>query len=529
MNTPRFFNTAGPVRCDEHYCLPPLKRFNLDDVLSLIDQKKYFVLHAPRQSGKTSSLQALMDYLNHEGKYNCLYFNVELGQSAREDVMQGIQAILSEMALMAEDFLADPFPESIWASVLEKSGGHAAFNKVLTHWAEKSPKPLVLLIDEIDALVGDTLISVLRQLRAGYAKRPARFPQSIILCGVRDVRDYRIHSEQEKAIITGGSAFNVKAESLRLGNFNQADVETLYAQHTFDTGQKFEPDALNLVWELTQGQPWLVNALGYEVCFKIKAHRNRSVSITTKMLEQAKENLILRRETHLDQLMDKLKEARVQRVIQPILLGEKTPLSPEDIEYVIDLGLVHRYQNGRLEIANRIYQEVIPRELAWGFQMSMVEETVWYVDAHSGKLDMEKLLAAFQSFFRENSEHWLQQFQYHEAGPQLLLQAFLQRILNSGGRVEREYGLGRMRTDLLVIWPLSEGTQKVVIELKLVYVSRQSTITQGLQQTWQYMDKAGTAEGHLLIFDRDINHAWADKIFREEQSYQNQTIIVWGM
>jgi len=231
MNTPRFFNTAGPVRCDEHYCLPPLKRFNLDDVLSLIDQKKYFVLHAPRQSGKTSSLQALMDYLNHEGKYNCLYFNVELGQSAREDVMQGIQAILSEMALMAEDFLADPFPESIWASVLEKSGGHAAFNKVLTHWAEKSPKPLVLLIDEIDALVGDTLISVLRQLRAGYAKRPARFPQSIILCGVRDVRDYRIHSEQEKAIITGGSAFNVKAESLRLGNFNQADVETLYAQH----------------------------------------------------------------------------------------------------------------------------------------------------------------------------------------------------------------------------------------------------------------------------------------------------------
>jgi len=293
--------------------------------------------------------------------------------------------------------------------------------------------------------------------------------------------------------------------------------------------RNIEPDALNLVWELTQGQPWLVNALGYEVCFKIKAHRNRSVSITTKMLEQAKENLILRRETHLDQLMDKLKEARVQRVIQPILLGEKTPLSPEDIEYVIDLGLVHRYQNGRLEIANRIYQEVIPRELAWGFQMSMVEETVWYVDAHSGKLDMEKLLAAFQSFFRENSEHWLQQFQYHEAGPQLLLQAFLQRILNSGGRVEREYGLGRMRTDLLVIWPLSEGTQKVVIELKLVYVSRQSTITQGLQQTWQYMDKAGTAEGHLLIFDRDINHAWADKIFREEQSYQNQTIIVWGM
>jgi hypothetical protein len=95
---------------------------------------------------------------------------------------------------------------------------------------------------------------------------------------------------------------------------------------------------------LTQGQPWLVNALGYEVCFKIKAHRDRSLMITSAMIEQAKENLILRRETHLDQLLDKLKEARVQRVIQPILLGEETLISQEDTEYVIDLGLVRRHQ-----------------------------------------------------------------------------------------------------------------------------------------------------------------------------------------
>jgi hypothetical protein len=529
MNTARFFNTAGPVRCDEHYCLPPLERFNLDDVLSLIEQKKYFVLHAPRQSGKTSSLLALMAKLNQSEKYRCLYFNVEVGQSGRGNVERAMRAILGEMASMARDFLEDTWLDEIWFDIFNKYGGEMALNEILTRWAKVSPKPLVLLIDEIDALVGDTLISVLRQLRAGYAKRPTHFPQSIILCGVRDVRDYRIHSEKEKAIITGGSAFNVKAKSLRLGYFNQSEVERLYAQHTFDSGQAFEDQALDLVWRLTQGQPWLVNALGYEVCFDIKAHRNRSLQITSQMIEQAKENLILRRETHLDQLMDKLKEGRVQRVIQPILLGEKIPMSNDDIEYVMDLGLVHRYQNGQIEIANRIYQEVIPRELAWGFQMGLVEETVWYVEAQSGKLNMDKLLTAFQSFFRENSEHWLQQFQYQEAGPQLLLQAFLQRIVNGGGRVEREYGLGRMRTDLLVIWPFSTGIQKVVIELKLLYVSRQNTISQGLQQTWQYMDKADTGEGHLLIFDRNPNQAWADKIFREEKSYKNQNIIVWGM
>ncbi len=164
----------------------------------------------------------------------------------------------------------DPFPQTVWQSVLSDYGVGAALNQVLTLWAEESPRPLVLLIDEIDSLVGDTLIAVLRQLRAGYDKRPTLFPQSVLLCGVRDVRDYRIHSSQEKAIITGGSAFNVKAKSLRLGNFVQAEMETLYQQHTEETGQLFESAALGLVWDLTQGQPWLVNALGYEVCFEMR-------------------------------------------------------------------------------------------------------------------------------------------------------------------------------------------------------------------------------------------------------------------
>jgi predicted AAA+ superfamily ATPase len=96
--TQRFFNTAGPIKCEIHYCLPPLERFSLNEVLALIDQQKYFVLHAPRQTGKTSSLLALMEYLNQEGKYRCLYINVEIAQSAREDVKRGIRAILAEIA-----------------------------------------------------------------------------------------------------------------------------------------------------------------------------------------------------------------------------------------------------------------------------------------------------------------------------------------------------------------------------------------------------------------------------------------------
>ncbi len=225
-------------------------------------------------------------------------------------------------------------------TALETHGGTGALNEVLTLWARHSPQPLVLLIDEIDSLVGDTLIAVLRQLRAGYDKRPTNFPQSVVLCGVRNIQDYRIHSSREKSVITGGSAFNIRAASLRMGDFTQPEVEQLYQEHTNETGQIFHKDALQMLWHLTQGQPWLVNALGYELCFEMEPGRDHVQPITVELVMQAKERLILRRETHLDQLTDKLREERVKRVIEPILSGEGDPnlIPTDDIDYVRDLG-----------------------------------------------------------------------------------------------------------------------------------------------------------------------------------------------
>lgn len=529
--TERFFNTAGPVRCEIHYCFPPLERFDLPEILTLIDQQKYFVLHAPRQTGKTSALLALMEYLNRQGKYRCVYLNVEIAQAAREDVARAMPAILTELASWAKFALDDHFVEQIWPEILARSGEYAALAEVLSQWAVESPEPLVLLIDEIDALIGDTLISVLRQLRAGYARRSKAFPQSVVLCGVRDVRDYRIHSNREKAIITGGSAFNIKAKSLRLGNFSQTEVRQLYDQHTTETGQVFAETAIERAWELTQGQPWLVNALAYETCFEMVSGRDRSQPITTEMITQAEEQLILRRETHMDQLVDKLQEERVRRVISPILQGSslERAVSQDDIQYVVDLGLVQRTSSG-VQIANPIYREIIPRELSYIQQLNFesLYQPTWYIGT-DGRLEMDKLLTAFQQFFREHAESWVQRFDYVEAGPQLLMQAFLQRIINGGGRVEREYGLGRGRTDLLIIWPYPSGEQRVVIELKIRRGALEQTIVQGVAQTWTYLDRVGAEAGHLVIFDRDKKRSWEKKIFSQEETYENRTIKVWGM
>ncbi len=527
-----FFNTTGPVEAEKHYCLPPLKRWDLNEILSLIDQEKYFVLHAPRQTGKTSCLLALMEYLNQSGKYRCMYCNVEGAQVARENVKEGIRAILSEMADAAHHYLNDPFLEDRWYAAWQERGEYDALKYLLGSWAKSSSLPLVVLIDEIDTLQGDTLISVLRQLRAGYARRPNAFPHTVVLCGVRDVRNYRVRSKQDKAIITGGSAFNVKAESLRLGDFSQQDVVKLLHQHTESTGQTFEEAALHRVWYLSQGQPWLVNALAYTTCFKMSEGRDRTHPITETMVLEAKEQIVVHRQTHIDQLLKQLEEERVRRVMEPFLKGESMTeaVEADDLQYLADLGLIRRNAQGFV-VANPIYQEVIPRELTYVVQSDLdpLYEPQWYRDPQSGRLDMRQLLDAFQQFFREHSEHWVDRFQYKEAGPQLLMQAFLQRIVNGGGRVEREYGLGRKRTDLLVLMPTAEGTQKVVIELKVLHKSREATQAEGVQQTSEYMDRCGTSEGYLVMFDRNLQRSWKDKCFFEEVDAPPYRIGVYGM
>jgi hypothetical protein len=200
-------------------------------------------------------------------------------------------------------------------------------------------------------------------------------------------------------------------------------------------------------------------------------------------------------------------------------------LPPDDVDYVLDLGLVDRI-DGQLAIANAMYREIIPRQLTYSTTLTISQEPVWYLRP-DGRLDDGKLLAGFQDFFREHSEHWLQRFDYQEAGPQLLMQAFLQRIANGGGRVEREYGLGRGRTDLLVIWRTPGGVQKIVLELKILRKSLERTLAEGLEQTWQYLDRVGEGAGHLVIFDRS-DRPWEEKIYRREETWRGRRITVWG-
>jgi hypothetical protein len=88
----RFFNTAGPCKPDIHYMLPPTDR--LPDVQLLIDQQSYFVLHGPRQSGKTTAMLELARRLTAAGRYAAVLVSAEVGAPFSQDLGAAELAIL---------------------------------------------------------------------------------------------------------------------------------------------------------------------------------------------------------------------------------------------------------------------------------------------------------------------------------------------------------------------------------------------------------------------------------------------------
>jgi hypothetical protein len=469
--------------------LPAMRR--VPELRRLIEQESSFVVHAPRQVGKTTALLSLARELTREGRHVAVLVSMEVGAAFPNDVGAAEAAMLNSWQSAARtqlrpELCPPPFPQA------PAGRGIAA---ALEAWAQAAPKPLIAFLDEIDALRGDVLISVLRQLRDGYRNRPENFPASLALIGLRDVRDYKVASGGSSTLGTA-SPFNIKVESLTLRNFTRDEVAELYQQHTADAGQVFLPEAVDRAFYWTQGQPWLVNALARQMVETLVPDATQP--LTAAHVDAAKELLLRRQDTHLDSLAERLREPRVRRILEPMLAGRALGDVPEDdLRFVQDLGLVRMASSGGLEVANPLYREVIPRVLAnTAFASLPPQSPTWLrVD---GRLDMERLMEAFLAFWRQHGQPLLGTAPYHEIAPHLVLMAFLHRVANGGGTLEREYAISTGRMDLC----LRHGPDTLALELKVWRDGEKDPLDEGLAQLDGYLAGLGLDTGWLVLFDR---------------------------
>jgi len=308
---------------------------------------QYFLIHAPRQTGKTTFLHALAHRLNKEGNYVSVVCSLESAGYNSITVETANEVFIQSLYLTAEVFLP---PDLMPPNPNSYSSSNILLRNYLTDWSRFLDKPLVLLLDEVDALYDDVLISTLRQLRDGFQTRPKHFPQSIALVGLRDIRDFRMRA---------------RADNPSIGS---EEVRGLLDQHTQDTGQVFSEEVLEKLYAYSGGQPWLTNALANEVVRELLKN-DYTQEITLDLIELAKERLIEQRQTHLDSLADKIDDPRVRPIIMSIITGDSPAFDGADdaIRYCRDLGIIST--GNPIQFANPIYREIItghsPNELVY--------------------------------------------------------------------------------------------------------------------------------------------------------------------
>ncbi|MDR1857774.1 MAG: ATP-binding protein [Desulfovibrio sp.] len=485
----------------------------LPEACQLVLDHKYFAIHAARQSGKTTLLMSLVDRLNALDDYCAVYCSLEAVQGY-SNPKKGLHMIID---IINNDFSKMDYINSF---TRQPHGDDATgIRDALSNIAKSIDRKLVIFFDEADCLSCETLISFLRQLRNGYIyRKQIPFPWSIALVGMRDIRDYKAHIRPDSDTLGSASPFNIITESLTLRNFTGEQIKELYFQHTTCTGQIFEDAAIDRAYYWSEGQPWLVNALAHQIIEK-DLRRDYTQIITSSHFDAAAESIILRRDIHIDSLLDRLKEARVQRIIEPIIYGGDISFDmlSDDVQFCLNIGLVAGESLKDLHIANPIYNEVITRTLTYIAQEKLPESLInRWMDGES--IDISALLKEFQKFWRENSEIWIEKFQYKEAAPHLILYAYLQRVVNGGGRIRRDAALGTGRADICV----SYAGKKYPIELKLAGTQ---PISESLEQVNKYMERCGSAVGWLGIFDRSKTKPWSKKIYWKTKKIAGDKVV----
>ena len=523
------FAVGGPIDPMTDYFIPFNERVPsefLSEMKSLVFGGRYFSIRAPRQSGKTSFMLWFSKDVLNGMKLNygaedpltiCSVFVDFLALGGGNASVRSIVNMINDACMLRGIDTKNALSSIEVVNAVD-------YNIILKYlrtlsadlFAQK--KLLVLIIDEADALKGDTGELFFDQLRMGYkdSEGSRNFPFSVCLVSMCSIEDFEFMKDRNLS----ASPFNVLTEMMMLPRFTLSQVISLFQQHTTETGQVFEDGVLPFIFEQTQGQPWLCNRIGKEICFKDATNVDRTKSIPLSSVYNAISIVSKKRENHMMYLDLQLNELRKRTILllayinemklKPLLSNNRDEMIKEEIEYYMDSGLIENSFEG-IVFACPIYHNLCTFLLSDWYNVTFCYSSFPLLTSNSsidkfygadGKMLMPVIIQYFQDYWggrqiRKNEIH-------RETFCSILMETAFYTISNGSMVTEQNQGL---RPALVWTRKLNGGQfYKVLIENKLYHKSSHDDLLKACStQISQYATQSHRQcdEYHMIFLDLD--------------------------
>ncbi|MDR1608729.1 MAG: hypothetical protein LBT38_10040 [Deltaproteobacteria bacterium] len=543
------FNPTGPCNPNTRYMLPVLARQTGVD--SAIEEKNYFVLHAPQRSGKTTFLNFLTNKINSEGNYYalmCSLASLKIVSDKDETLTKIVSLINKSMAKSKVKQIKDK--ANTYNSLPQMADTNQKVRALLNQLCEDLDKDLIVFFEEADYPCWIGLLTFMAQIQEAYLirERPGhKFPRAMAFVGCRDIMACLFEAQSDTKISKiKFPPFNIIKKTLTLDNFTKPEIKTLCQQHTTASGQIFLDSAIERIWHWSAGQPGSVNALANETVVKI-LNKDYSATITGEQVDQAAESLIKQRYAPFDSILKRLKEPRVHMVMDSVIAGIpfKEFIEMDNREYCQALGLLVPGESGKNRPANPLLQQVIPLVLTDKLVDRMpfyLANTAW----NDGKIFfVNEILQSFQDFWKNNSKSFLKlpkqvdsdlfenysdeemasiirsvvDSLFDEAFYSLTLLAYLRKLLDSSALIRLQYAEDRGSMDIVITY------QERVYTLR-VSIRRRVEAENDLDQLAADLSANGQKEGWFFVFDSDKNKTMDEKIFSAVLDHKNVIINI---
>ena len=468
----KYFNTSGPNIEAEHYTL--MRDNYIEKGVTLVNQKRYFTIWAPRQTGKSTYFRQLAVELRKED-YKVCYVNLE--NDKESSLMDLLDYLLSEININWDSsFNAKTFKQ---------------FQKGIMGIKDKK---CILIIDEIEGLNPALLNQFLHTVRSLYHNRENHCLKSVVLVGVSNIVGI---------IKDNASPFNI-ADNLELDFFTDCEARTLLEMHEKATGQLFAEDVKLKIMNITANQPGLVNAFAQRL---ITQYPDKS---PIEYCDYKKvEHWFLRKTIDKNIQNIKNKASEYRSFVEKLLFTENKieyDIDKPAIEFLHTQGLITDDEDDNVKIWVPLYKKKL---FSAFYPYSNGESKLFFRNMEpedlfiEERLNFDKILNGYKAYvkkrgfnhFREKDKETGEYLTLKESAMVYSFETYLQALLDlveGKSYLEPHTGLGR--SDLILN---IEGIEYVV-EFKVFHNSTQ--FRRGKPQLAYYANSLGLKEAVYVVF-----------------------------